>query len=897
MMGTLFVISYSKADSPHGSGSHLVSGDSHGCTLSANKVGATATSRVSPALSANKVRATATSRICSAALVFGILCFTARAADQATVATLASQGCSRIVFALREVGSDPHWYANFSYAAHDPNAKYYRAAGRLCLLDVTSGVVTLLVDDPRGTIRDPVVHYDAAKVLFSWRKADTDVFHLFEMNLDGTGLRQITDGPFDDIEPCYLPDGGIVFCSGRCKRWVNCWLSQVAVIYRCDEDGGNVRQLSANIEQDNTPWVLPDGRILYTRWEYIDRSQVHYHHLWTMNPDGSGQMVFFGNMNPDNVYIDAKPIRGSENVVLIFSPGHGATEHRGYIADLSNKRGPDAIESLRTISGGGYRDPFALDTNVILAACGRRLVMLEATGAVATVYDVPASFGAAELHEPRPVIVRQREAALMERVDYSCTTGIAIVENVYAGRNMQGVRTGEIAKLLVIEALPKPINYTGGMEPLTYGGSFTLERMLGTVPVAADGSACMELPANRSLFFVALDARDRSVKRMQSFCTVMQGERVGCVGCHEPRTRTPPTCQKAGALEAATHDLSTPIPVADMPDVFEFPRDIQPILDRHCVRCHSPAKREGAVVLTGDRWPLYSHSFYTLSVRNQIADGRNLPKSNYAPRMIGDVASPLMKKLDGSHHNVRVTDLERRTVSFWINTGAPYPGTYAALGCGMIGGYAVNAGDRQDLAWPSVQAAQDVLKRRCVQCHQGPLTLPDSPSADTGVQPWTAQYGNIGTRLSRHIVYNLTRPDQSALLLAPLARNAGGWGMARHAPTGGPPTEIAHVFASTDDPDYRVLLASIVETKKKLDKIKRFDMPGFKPRADYVREMQRYGVLPSPLDPAKPIDVYATDRAYWSKLEEEATAPQGMMGNCKLKSRRGMAAALFYGVQ
>jgi hypothetical protein len=136
-------------------------------------------------------------------------------------------------------------------------------------------------------------------------------------------LKQLTDGDCDDLEPCPLPDGGIVFVSSRCRRWVNCWLSQVATIHRCDGDGRNIRQLSANIEQDNTPWVLPDGRILYMRWEYVDRSQVNYHHLWTMNPDGTGQAIYFGNQKPGGVYLDAKPIPGTPRVVLSLSAGHG----------------------------------------------------------------------------------------------------------------------------------------------------------------------------------------------------------------------------------------------------------------------------------------------------------------------------------------------------------------------------------------------------------------------------------------------------------------------------------------------------------------------------------------------------------------------------------------------
>ena len=214
-----------------------------------------------------------------------------------------------IVFAVRQRGKDGHWYANFGYYAnsdvavnyfepHERNGKHvaYGEGGKLCRLHLKTGALTTLLDDPRGGVRDPVVSYDAGKILFSYRPGDSEYYHLYEISRDGTGLHQLTDGPYDDIEPCYLPDGGIVFVSSRCKRWVNCWLTQVAVLHRCDARRiAHSIRISANIEHDNTPWVLPDGRMLYQRWEYVDRSQVDYHHLWTANPDGTGQMVYYGN--------------------------------------------------------------------------------------------------------------------------------------------------------------------------------------------------------------------------------------------------------------------------------------------------------------------------------------------------------------------------------------------------------------------------------------------------------------------------------------------------------------------------------------------------------------------------------------------------------------------------
>ena len=268
---------------------------------------------------------------------------------------------------------------------------------------------------------------------------------------------------------------------------------------------------------------------------------------------------------------------------------------------------------------------------------------------------------------------------------------------------MSGIRPGEIKKLMVIESLPKPINFTGGMDPLSYAGTFTLERVLGTVPVEADGSAFFEAPALRSLLFVALDDQDLAVKRMQSFTTVQPGETAGCVGCHEHRTTAPPSPHRP--IAAGRSGKASPIePFRDVPDVADFPRDVQPILDRNCVRCHDYDRRDGGVILSGDHGPMFSHSYYTLTVWRQLADGRNEARSNYAPRTLGSGGSPLMKLLAGGHYDVKPTDRERRIVQLWLDIGAPYPGTYAALGTGSIGGYINNAETlNNDRDWPETR--------------------------------------------------------------------------------------------------------------------------------------------------------------------------------------------------
>lgn len=782
---------------------------------------------------------------------------------------LSKLGSDEIVFALRQPGRDGHWYANFGYFAHDENRKVYGPGGKLVRLNLKTGQRRDLLDDPKGGVRDPVVHYDAQRILFSYRKADGEHYHLYEINADGTGLRQLTDGPFDDIEPCYLPDGGIVFVSSRCNRWVNCWTTPVAILYRCEADGTNVRPLSSNNEHDNTPWVLPSGQVLYTRWEYIDRSQVDYHHLWVANPDGTGQTTFFGNMHPGGVYIDARPIPNSEKVVCILSPGHGQSEHAGHIAVIDPRQGPDALPALRRIPGSGsYRDPWAFSEELFLAAEGRRIVLVDARGQAITLYQCSPEEAKAGLmcHEPRPLAPRPREPVIQPRVNLREETGRLVLMDVYEGRSMAGVERGEIKKLLVLEALPKPINFTGGMDPLSYGGTFTLERILGTVPVEPDGSAHFQVPALRSIFFVALDERGLSVKRMQSFVTVQPGEATSCIGCHEPRTQAPPA-PRQGAPRAMQRPPSRIEPIAGCPDVFDFPRDIQPILDKLCGDCHGYEKTPrggpyaGKAVLTADRGPMFSHAYFTMTVRRLFSDGRNLARSNYPPRSLGSSASRIFKKLDGSHHGVKATEHQERMLRLWIESGAPYPGTYAALGNGAIGGYWTNSLINTDTSWPTTKAGAEAIKRRCAACHTGSRALPKAMCDELGISFWRFDLNDPRLKFSRHIVFNLTRPERSLMLLAPLAEAAGGLALCRDREG-----QAASTFTSTADPDYQALLAMAEAGKQNLETIKRFDMPGFRPPPQYVREMKRYGILPDDLPPDAPLDIYAVDRAYWQSL-------------------------------
>jgi len=299
-------------------------------------------------------------------------------------------------------------------------------------------------------------------------------------------------------------------------------------------------------------------------------------------------------------------------------------------------------------------------------------------------------------------------------------------------------------------------------------------------------------------------------------------------------------------------------------------------VSENCLDCHDAKNRKGGVLLTGDRGPEYSHSYYELMSRLQVADGRDLPRGNYAPRKLGSSASFLMNKIDGSHHDVKLSEKETRKIKLWIDASANYPGTYAALGSGML--------NQRGVARRELEKANEVMDRRCAGCHKNNTKLPDSPVAEArpdgrnlvynndrkwtppwvkpfgdgslrvGSKEWMQKYAPPGLVYSKHILYNLSVPEDSVMLLAPLAKEAGGYGT------------CPDVFKNQADPDYQILLQSIQASKQGLEKITRFDMENFQPTEGYIREMKRYGIVPPEFEYGEPINVYETDRRYWESL-------------------------------
>ena len=746
-----------------------------------------------------------------------------------------SLGVGEIVFAVRDKARGYHWYESFGYWCDSPDDWNIQNHGRLAKMDMRTGEVTDILADPEGGVRDPCVHYDGRKILFSYRPKGTRHYHLYEINADGTGLRQLTDGPFDDIEPIYLPDGDLMFCSSRARRWVPCLNAQVANVYKCEADGSAIRAVNANVETENTPWMMPDGRVLFMRWEYTERDRGFPHNLWTINPDGTGQMTFWGNMNEPDVFIDAKPVPDTNEVIFISHP-HGSADHVGAVNILHPDDGPDAHASIqcltprfkKNLDRRGYRDPYAVSKDLFLVTTQQKLQVMDREGRRATIWTVRGKDPDIWVHEPRALKGRPREPIIPARTDWRETTGKLILADVTHGRNMAGVEPGAVEKLLVLEILPKPVDHDGHTETISWNGSFFVERVVGTVPVEPDGSAHFEVPAMRPLFFVAMDGDGNAVKRMQSFVSLMPGETTSCVGCHESRTHV---SRRHSNLQALSKPAAPIERLEGIPEIFEYVRDVQPILDRHCVQCHNNRDRKGNVVLNDDLGPWFAQSYVTLKCRQQYAAGYGGVghRGNLEPYSAGAVASPLWKKVQNGHGGVELSQREKDMIFYWIESWAQYAGTYAQL----------NTDPNK-----RIYVEKDILKRRCGSCH-GDLFRKGHHHAPSGADLREV----FGLRV------NFSDPEQSLLLRAPLAKEAGGLEICRQKKASDvwavrtepnyPLPEMPHevVFEDKSDPDYRAMLAQIREAAQESLK-NRPELGPFTPPARYVREMKRHGVLP-----------------------------------------------------
>ena len=642
--------------------------------------------------------------------------------------------CKKIVFTKHfNMGGSHYAYTEAqSDAQHERN---FTPGSALCLLEMEGcyGRVRTLINAPDGVIRDPDVSYDGKRILFAWKKSDRgDDYHLYEMELETGKIRQLTFGlGFADYEGAYLPNGDIIFNSTRCVQIVDCWWTEVSNLYICDKDGKYMRRLTFDQVHTNFPTVAEDGRVIYTRWEYNDRGQIYVQGLFQMNPDGTAQTEFYGNDSwfPTAI-LHARSIPGTQKVMAVLSGHH--SHQRGKLAIIDTRKGRQEAAGIHFIApvrkaeavrvdsygqdGEQFQYPYPLSETEFL-------VTYDPQGSPNRHYFHPYAIyfmtidGRRELlaidsniscNQPIPVVARRKPHVRPSLVDYRKKTGTYYVQDVYIGPGLQGIPRGTAKKLRVVtlEFRAAGIGEThnsgpgGGSlssTPVGVGNtSWDVKVVLGDATVYEDGSAMFTVPARTPVYFQALDKKGHAVQTMRSWSTLQPGETFSCIGCHENKSEVPPVRITTVAMKAGPQSLK---PFYGPPRGFSFNKEIQPILDRHCIKCHTGAKTEsfglsGSHVIDRTSKRKWSQSYLALTQAhpagradpvfyqgNQDGELVNWINNMSVPTMLppcykGAAKSKLITMLEQGHEEVTLSREEMDKIACWIDLLVPYCGDY-----------------------------------------------------------------------------------------------------------------------------------------------------------------------------------------------------------------------------
>lgn len=587
-----------------------------------------------------------------------------------------------------------------------------------------------------GSFWRPDLSWDAQHVLFCFKPHNEKSFHLYEIGIDGSGLRQLTDGPYDDLDPIYLPDNKhIMFSTSRGHTYVRCMPPTNAfVLARCERDGSNVYLVSQNNEPDYLPSVLDDGRVIYTRWEYTDKPLWRAQKLWTVNPDGTQVVTVWGNQSvwPD-LLKDARQIPGSRRVMFTGSAHHnwfagsvgiidaargfnfpeGITKITADVEWPESGNGPvDPIESPDYHSSGNYPayySPYPLTETDFLVSANRQgkfsLYLMDVQGNRELIYE-----GHHNIFHTMPVRPRQKPPVQVDRVAWPTAQdrdnpqpGVIYSTNVYEGA--PDVLRGKARYLRVLHIEPKTYTYWYKRPYISTGPvvsavqSEGVKRILGTVPIEEDGSVAFNAPPGLALHFQLLDEQYRALQTMRSFTGVMPGERRGCTGCHESHSRVPEYQGTTLAMTRQPSDI-TPPPWGD--ESISYPRFVRPVLDQYCAKCHE-GEGEGRKVLDLTPRPgfLSFDESYMLLIGNPswgapyqkpanpppgfgianmiMVEAYNTvdPAAYVTPAPMTQLSynSPLIKLASsGEHYDVRVDPVSLQKLIAWVDTMCPYLG-------------------------------------------------------------------------------------------------------------------------------------------------------------------------------------------------------------------------------
>jgi formylglycine-generating enzyme required for sulfatase activity len=589
-----------------------------------------------------------------------------------------------------------NWQCNSSIRNHNIPT----TISKISLKDDTTPIETIFMPKNKKILSDLELDFDAQKMMFSGVD-NNKTWHVYETDIHGQGLRQISpsdDGKdVDSFESVYLPDGKIIYSSTTGFQGVPCvgGHDYVGNLHITDADGKNVRRLTFDQDTDWDPVVTNDGRIMYQRWEYTDSAHYFSRVLMQMNPDGTNQRGLYGsNSYWPNTQFNARPIPGSSSKYVAIVSGHHGVKREGEIILFNTKKGGKNTEGVvQRIGGkekkvsGEYQDkyalniwprythPYPLSENYFLAA-GR----MDPTQLHHGIYLVD-TFGnrllikkekGITLLEPIPLKKQKRPPVIPSKVKLGEKEGTLYIADIYLGPGLKGVPRGTVKKLRVFE-YEYAYRMTGGHYNIGLEGPWDVRKLLGTVDVHEDGSAMFKVPANRPLAIQPLDKNGCALQQMRSWLTVMPGETLACVGCHEDINAATPVKRNL----ASTLPPQTIKPWYGAPRGFSFEREVQPVLDRRCIGCHD-GSIDNAPNLKADKnkkMGSFSMAYYNLMryVR------RNGPEGDYTllrPAEFHTNTSKLFQLLEKGHHNVKLTKEEMSRLITWTDLNVPYFGTW-----------------------------------------------------------------------------------------------------------------------------------------------------------------------------------------------------------------------------
>jgi len=578
-----------------------------------------------------------------------------------------------------------------------------------------------------GGFLSPELSYDGKTILFAYTQAmayekyrgkeayewGPEVsYHIFKVNSDGTGLVQLTDGAWDDFDPCFLPNKRIVFNSERRGGYLRCGRHcPTYALHSMAPDGSDIIRFSYHETHEWHPSVTNDGMVVYTRWDYVDRDTNIAHHIWTCFPDGRDPRSFHGNYPARRetrpwMEMSIRAIPGSHKFVATAAAHHGNAfgslvlidqrpQDDGMMSQLTRLTPdvplPEAEKHIRPIEECMvYGTAWPLSEDDYLCVYDRHaknqgIYWIDRFGNKELIYrdpSIPCISPIPLRSRPEPPVIPSRTVQMaedMEKAGGVCPQETITLVNVYDS-DFEWPQGAKVTRLRIIQVLPKttpPPN-----EPRIGVADQTNARaVLGTVPVEADGSAHFEVPAGKMIYFQALDERGMAIQSMRSGTYVHPGEQMTCLGCHEPKGRTPK--QSTMTPLALQRPPSKIEPDVDGSNPFNYVRLVQPALDRNCVGCH---RRENALDLTGeiegkhgwtrsynnlaDKYGFYFH------VRNGSINTGVHGGSRTIAGKFGARASGLLKFTDQQHYGVQLSDEDFHRLTLWLDCNSEFYGSY-----------------------------------------------------------------------------------------------------------------------------------------------------------------------------------------------------------------------------